>query len=340
MDVMKWMLKIVTVLLFIAMQSIAYADSTCKSGLADFTGEVLYIEDYQANISEQNLVRESFTTLEHISNILKYGDITTVLVDIDGVNREDFSCELKKALLPDVTVTLVTTERFFYYQISSTLVASPTVEEYANQIDLIINFNVMLTEITTSEFKSLSEVNMASSGITDDYMLIVCSSECNTKKDGGGVSGFGSNFSIQFLLRELQKPAAEAPRDDEYKDNIRLDRTYDSSCSIKGQKMGHTDSGPLTQNEADNINQRVSNSLNGAGLLLTGLSLKLNPLISAGAGISLWHLSNQQHYWQAGDRYIQNYWYSQNGKGIVMELTLTGDNGVVSSNKSSYCMEN
>ncbi|MDB2387473.1 RHS repeat-associated core domain-containing protein [Shewanella sp.] len=111
-------------------------------------------------------------------------------------------------------------------------------------------------------------------------------------------------------------------------------------CSIKGEEMGGTNSGALTQEQADNLNAYVANTTNNAGLVLVGASLKLPPGVSATLGALLWYFNREQHQWKAGDQHIQRYWYSENGEGIITEnMVINASGTVVISNSSSYYME-
>ncbi|RHW75161.1 hypothetical protein D1094_14985 [Colwellia sp. RSH04] len=108
-------------------------------------------------------------------------------------------------------------------------------------------------------------------------------------------------------------------------------------CSIKGDVMGGTNSGAITQEQADSNDQSISNATNDVPLVLIGAALKLTPGTSAAAG--LWYMANSQHYWKAGDKLVLSYWYSEGGDGIITETVLSNGSSIISSNTNSYCME-
>lgn len=116
--------------------------------------------------------------------------------------------------------------------------------------------------------------------------------------------------------------------------------TEKEQCAMKGQKMGHSYHAPLTQEQADNFNQSNNGTANGAGLLVGALGYFIRSNLLTSVGLTVTLSSMNTHYWKAGDTLKFDYWYSENGKGRIIEASIVDASGnKVKSSTDSKCME-
>ena len=102
-------------------------------------------------------------------------------------------------------------------------------------------------------------------------------------------------------------------------------------CSKKGNKLASVTDGPVSQKAATERNIATAKATNLASLAL-GVGLPLaKPSMGASAVIAgaFYVLADDLHYWEEGDKVIQESWFSQDGRGIIIETTLTNKSGEV-----------
>ena len=112
-------------------------------------------------------------------------------------------------------------------------------------------------------------------------------------------------------------------------------------CSKKGNKLATVTDGPVSQKAATERNIATSKATNLAGFamsagLAAGKASMGTSIVLAGAfAITV----NDLHYWEEGDKVIQESWFSQDGRGIIIETTLTNKSGeVIKYSSQSYCL--